>query len=127
MSEFTIRTVDNEYYYDSQCAVGVVFEPLANIKTGDTQGFLRKVNKGKLRHNVKVVMPVSESTYNDILLPMIEYVDDVYCTFDRLIPMRGVNTGTFTFENLKLIQEFPQNGDGLDFEVELSLVEVLSN
>ena len=123
MSEFIIRTVDNAYSYTSIIPVGVVFDPKVNVKTGDTQGFLRKVNKGKMRYDATVTLKVSEDVYTNTFLPMLEYSDDVFCTFDRKIPTRGSTSGTFTFENIKLVQEFTQT----EFEVELSLVEVLSN
>ena len=123
MSEFIIRTVDNAYSYTSSIPVGVVFDPKVNVKTGDTQGFLRKVNKGKMRYDATVTLKVSEDVYTNTFLPMLEYSDDVFCTFDRKIPTRGSTSGTFTFENIKLVQEFTQT----EFEIELSLVEVLSN
>lgn len=121
-TEFIIRTVDNEYSYTSSIPVGVTFNPKNNLKTSDTQGFLRKVNKGKIRHEVEVIAKVSKTDYEDTLLPMFEYVDDVQCTFDRDIPMRGSATGTFTFEDMQLVQEFTDN----EYEVKILLVEILS-
>ena len=123
MSEFIIRTIDNAYSYTSSLPVGVVFDAKVNVKTGDTQGYLRKVNKGKMRYDAKVVLKVTEDEYTNTFLPMLEYSDDVYCTFDRKIPTRGIASGTFTLEDIKLVQEFTQT----EFEIELSLVEVLSN
>jgi hypothetical protein len=121
MSEFLIRTVDNRYQYASSIPVGVTFFPKNNIKTADTQGYLRKNQKGRLRYDVTVVMKVSRTDCENIFLPMLEYTDDVYLSFDRTIPGRDSVNGIFTFEELTILQEFPGN----EYEIELKFVEVL--
>lgn len=123
MSEFIIRTVDNTYTYTSLIPVGIKFEQSVNIKTADTQGYLRKVNKGKIRNIAEVTIPgLSKTDYENTFLPMLEYIDDVEVTFDRYIPLRGTATGIFTFENMELVQEF--SGDL--YEIKLTLVEILT-
>jgi hypothetical protein len=123
MSEFIIKTVDNAYLYESVIPVTVAFNPKNNIRTADTQGFLRKTQKGKIRHDVTVLLKVVRADYENTFLPMLEYPDDVYVTFDRTIPGRDSTSGTFTLEEMSIVQEF-DNGD--EYEIELKLVEVLA-
>jgi hypothetical protein len=125
MSEFVIRTNDNVYSYTSTIPVGIVFQITNNITKSDTQGFYRKVQKGQDRYSVDVILKVNADDLEDIFIPMLNYNDDVYCTFDRNIPGRNSDSGTFAFEDLQIKQEF--NGTDWEYEIVLKLTEVIYN
>ena len=124
MAEFIIETVDAAYTYTSTIPAGFRFEPEMNKRTANTQGNLRKVQKGDSRMRTTVVVKVSQADYEDTIIPMWEYSEDVNVTFDRNIPGRGTDTGRFTFEDLKILREF--NESGYEYEIQLNLVEVLN-
>jgi hypothetical protein len=126
MSEFIIRTNDNQYTYTSTIPVGIVFNISNNITSSDTQGFLRKVQKGQDRYSVDVILKVTADDLEDIFIPMLSYNDDVYVTFDRNICGRGIDSGTFTFEDMQIKQEF-RTGNDYEYEITLKLVEVIYN
>jgi hypothetical protein len=126
MSEFIIRTIDNQYTYTSPIPVGIVFNISNNITSSDTQGFLRKVQKGQDRYAVDVILKVTADDLEDIFIPMLSYNDDVYVTFDRNICGRGIDSGTFTFEDMQIKQEF-RTGNDYEYEITLKLVEVIYN
>jgi hypothetical protein len=122
MAEFIITTTDSEYTYNSPDAVGIKFNPKTNNKTSDTQGFLPKVQKGKLRYEPSVTLKVTRANYETIFLPMLEYSSDVNVTFDREIPGRNTATGRFIFYSMNIEKEFD---GGLEYEISIRLKEVL--
>ena len=124
MSQFICRTIDNEYSYTSVIPVGIVMVNKNNISSSDTQGFMRKVQKGKNRYEVEVILKVSALDLANTLIPMLNYNDDVYLTLDRNLPGRGTGEGVFTFEDLEIIQEFYEGGLW-EYEIKVKFVEVI--
>jgi hypothetical protein len=124
---FTITTTDSAYTYTADNATGQeVIERWAiqnNNKTSDTQGFLRKTEKGDTRVAVVMSLTDAKTTLETNVLPMLTYPTNVSCTFNRNIPGKTTNSGTFTFEDYSIVQEFD---DGSDMEIEIKLTEVIS-
>jgi hypothetical protein len=124
MAEFVIATTDNAFSYTSTQAVNIKFESEVNNKVSDTQGFLRKSQKGARRIKATVKLTISRSNYEDIILPMEVYPDDVNVTFDRVIPNdSGSTQGRFVFEKQNI---FNEREAGNEYEIILTLTEVLS-
>jgi len=126
MAEFIIRTSDNVYSYNSleseECkTVNVTFEIENNNVKSDTQGFLRKVQIGEKRIKAVVTLVDSKVRIENNLYPMLTYADDVVCTFDRNIPLRYSNSGIFVIEDIKILQELPDEVH----EISIELTEVI--
>jgi len=126
MAEFEIRTTDNIFSLVTNNPQTTVFNPQTNNKTADTQGFLRKTQKGKVRIQAVVNLRLSQSDLENIITPMSVHPADVVVTFDRAIPLRGSKVGNFTFEDFKLIKELDGKVTGNEYEIELILTEVLT-
>jgi hypothetical protein len=127
MANFSFTTVDSAYTWTAKTAGLVNFELINNNQASDTQGFLRKVQKGRNRINAIVRVEATESAYNNTIAPMVVYQQDVLVTFERNIPIRNTSTGRFTFENARFSEDnlqFDSTGNGSG-ELIMSFVEVL--
>ena len=124
MSQFICRTIDNEYTYTSVLPVGIGMSNKNNNAGSNTQGFMRKSQKGKDRYEVEVILKVSATDLENTFIPMLTHNDDVYLTLDRNLPGRGTASGTFTFENLEIVQEFNEGGTW-EYEIKCGFVEVI--
>lgn len=127
MSELILTTADSVYTYSLAASEGdptaqISFEYDSNIKTADTQGFLRKVQKGRYRIRATVTIMDTKSRIEANVLPMWQYPQSVNVTFDRNIPGKSTATGEFVMEAYKILQEFDA---GAMQEVELQFTEVL--
>lgn len=127
MSELIITTSDGVYTYDLSASQGdptanISFEYDSNIKTADTQGFLRKVQKGKYRIRASVTILDTKARIEAAVLPMWQYPQTVNVTFDRNIPGKSTPTGEFVMEKYRILQEFD---GGTSQEIELQFTEVL--
>lgn len=127
MSELIITTSDSVYTYSLAASQGdpvadISFEYDSNIKTSDTQGFLRKVQKGRYRIRATVTIMDTKARLEAAVLPMWQYPQTVNVTFDRNIPGKSTDTGEFVMESYKILQEFD---GGTMQEIELQFTEVL--
>jgi hypothetical protein len=123
MAEFIIETTDSNFSYTSTQAVNIKFESQTNNKMADTQGFLRKSQKGTRRIKATVKLTISRSDYEDTILPMEVYPGDVNVTFDRVIPNDSNSTqGRFVFERQSITAE---REAGSEYEIQIMLTEVL--
>lgn len=122
--EFKIRTIDNSFSYTSVLPVGITMANKNNISGSNTQGFMRKVQKGKERYEVEVILKVSALDLAGTFIPMLNYNDDIYLTLDRNLPGRGVGEGVFTYEDMEIIQEFFESGTW-EYEIKCKFVEVI--
>jgi len=104
------------------------FNSTNNIKVATTQGFLVKVQKGDDRMQAKVQLADLESNITANLYPMLNQPSTLNVTFERNVPFRGKNTGKYELVNLKIMNEWPTQGEGgADvLEVELFLTEVIA-
>jgi hypothetical protein len=124
---FTITTTDSAYTWTANTDGQVVFIPEINNQTSDTQGNLRKVQKGTLRNRAVVRIEMTNSAFDNTLAPMLEYPSDVNVTFERYIPKRNTNQGRFTFENMRPTEDtlqFDSSNEGTG-EFFLDFVEVI--
>jgi hypothetical protein len=121
---FSISTIDNVYTWTGDTDGRVTFTPEINNQTSDTQGFLRKVQKGTIRNRAKVRIEMTNSAFDNTIAEMLEYPTDVNVTFERNIPKRGTNSGRFTFERATPTQQFDSSNSGKG-EFDLNFVEVL--
>ena len=124
--EFKIRTIDNAYSYTSTIPVGISMDMGNNSGKSDTQGFLRKVQKGQNRYSIEIVMKITDKILQNTMIPMLDYNDDVYIVLDRNMPGRGTTDGTFTFEDLKILQEF-YSGGSWEYEIKMKFIEKIYN
>jgi hypothetical protein len=128
MAKFVMTTVDSAYTWSVTGVEGLVNYNLENNnQASDTQGFLRKTQKGKNRIRADVRIQATESAYNNTIAPMVVYPQDVNVTFERNIPLRNTNIGRFTFEDARFSRDnlqFPSSGSG-NGELILKFVEVL--
>lgn len=127
MSELIITTSDSVYTYDVNASQAdqtaqISFEYDSNIKTADTQGFLRKVQKGRYRIRAVVSVMDTKARIEAALLPMWQYPQTVNVTFDRNIPGKSTATGEFVMEDYRIKQEFD---GGTMQEIEMQFTEVL--
>lgn len=130
MALFSITTVDNALTWSAKTPGQTVFVPETNNQTSDTQGFLRKSQKGKIRFRATVKIQCTESAYINTISEMLVYPADVNVTFERNIPKRNTNTGRFTFEEMPFSSDtlqFDSEGDSTTkkAEIRLRFVEVL--
>jgi hypothetical protein len=124
---FQFNTVDNAYTWTAKTDGQTDYGLQNNNQASDTQGYLRKTQKGRNRILASVKIDVTESAYFNTIAPMVVYPQDVQCTFERNIPSRNTKTGRFTFENARFSEDnlqFDSSGSG-DGELILTFVEVL--
>jgi len=121
MAEFIITTTDDALTYTDTAGAQIIFDAETNTVTSNTQGFLSKVQKGRVRNKATVSMLVTNTDYENIFLPMLEYPTAVNCTFDREIPMRGTATGEFNLLSARIVAELPDS----TYDLELELVEII--
>ena len=132
MSEttFTMSTTDSEYSYTARTSGGGAvinrWKLGNNNKTSDTQGYLRKVEKGDTRVECLVSLTDTKDNLETNVIPMLTYPTNVNVTFPRTILSKSTNTGTFAFEDLEITEEFPDEGNGEEMEIQIKLVEVIS-
>ncbi len=124
---FIITTIDSAYTYTALTTDGgdVIeqWQIKNNNKASDTQGFLRKVEKGDTRIESIVSLTDSKTNLETNVLPMLTYPTNVTVTFNRNILGKTTNVGTFTIEDLTVVNEF---NNGADMEITIKLVEVVS-
>lgn len=123
---FIMTTTDSSYTYTALTSDGgdVIeqWQIKNNNKTADTQGFLRKVEKGEIRVECIVSLADSKTNLEASVLPMLTYPTNVNVTFNRNILSKSTNSGEFTIEDYTVEREF---NDGNDMEIRIKLVEVL--
>jgi len=123
---FIITTVDDFYTYTALTSDGgaVVdeWEIENDNKKSNTQGFMRKVEKGRTRAKARVSIADSKSNLESVVLKMLTYPANVAVTFPRNIPGKTTNVGEFVMEDYKIVREF---NDGNDQEIIIILTEVL--
>ncbi len=127
MALFSMTTVDNALSWNGSSPGQTSFIPETNNQNSDTQGFLRKSQKGKIRNRALVKIECTNSAFDNTIAPMLVYPADVNVAFERNIPLRNTNTGRFTFENAEPSQEdlqFESSNQGTG-EFILEFVEVL--
>lgn len=124
MANFSFNTVDNAYTWTAGSPGQTSFIPENNNQASDTQGFLRKTQKGKVRSRATVRIQLTESAFNNTIAPMLVYPQDVNCTFERNIPLRNTTVGRFTFENARHSQDTLQFGEDGIGEMIFNFVEV---
>ena len=127
MTQFTIATEDAVYSYDSTESVEAKTVTIRynlddNASFSNTQGYLRKKQIGNKRVKARVILSDSKSRFESLIFPMIDYQDNVSCTFDRNIPFRATATMTMVLEKVNILQEFD---NGTAEEIELILTEVI--
>jgi hypothetical protein len=130
MALFSMTTVDNALTWSPNQAGQVVYVPETNNQSSDTQGFLRKSQKGKIRYRAIVRIECTESAYTNTISEMLVYPTDVNATFERNIPKRNTNTGRFTFERMPFsedVLQFDSEGSAntKTAEITMEFVEVL--
>ena len=126
MADFTIRTVDSEYTWNSDSAVNktgsVIFDDESNNSNSETQGFLNKKQIGQSRTVARFSTILTQEDYEEIFIPGLTYDDDWVVTFDRHIPSTGTSTGTFSFEDIRKLRD--DLADGYN-EVEMLFREII--
>lgn len=122
----TLTTTDSAYTYTALTSDGgdVIesWQIKNNNKASDTQGFLRKVEKGDIRVECIVSLADSKTNLEANVLPMLTYPTNVNVTFNRNILGKSTATGEFTIEDYTIENEF---NDGNSMEIRIKLVEVL--
>ena len=127
MSNMAIDTVDGQYTYTSNPQYGYPdfkWKVINNNKVSDTQGFLRKVEKGDSRIAVEIYITDTKANIEANLYPMLTYPSNINVTFDRTIPTKTTSTATFTFEDYEIKDEFTDGGV-LQYLVTIKITEVL--
>lgn len=127
MANFTMTTVDSQFTFTAKTPGQTNFTLQNNNQASDTQGFLRKNQKGKNRIGASVKIDVTESAYFNTTAPMVVYPQDVNVTFERNIPGKNTPTGRFTFESQRFSRselQFDSDGVG-DAEIIFNFVEVI--
>lgn len=123
---FTITTTDSQYTYTALTNNGGEaideWQIKNNNKVSDTQGFLRKVEKGDTRVECLVSLTDTKTNLETNVIPMLTYPTNVNVTFDRNILGKTTNTGEFTFEDLTVRDEFPND----EMQIQIKLVEVIN-
>ena len=123
-TQFSIETTDGVYSYSNTDQPGQIrFTLQNNNQFSDTQGYLRKTQKGQTRIRANILLGVTRAQYEDTFIPMFKYNDNVEVTFERNIPGNDSSSGVFVFENLRITREFD---NGNNYEIELILTEIIS-
>lgn len=121
--EFQVKTTDDVYTYTSTSRTASFrFEIQTNNKTADTQGYLRKIQKGASRVRAIVDHEFSQNDYENTMIPMLTYPSNVRLSADRNIPGTNSTGAEFTFESMKIVREL----EGPEYGIEMTFVEVLS-
>ena len=123
---FIITTTDNQFTYTALTSDGgAVIESWQiknNNKASNTQGFLRKIEKGDIRVECVISLTDFKANLEANVLPMLTFPANVTVTFNRNIPGKITKTGIFTMEDYTIKREF---NNGAEMEIDIKLVEVI--